>query len=656
LNKNYFIFKKKHIFRLQINNQNYQTMKKLLLFSFISLGYGIHAQVQKTNWKTKSRVGRVKESSLDKKSFMNQINSGLKSNAIINDISIGTANNSYGASGNRLTPLSSSPELNTINLIHRAKVGSPVEVTNSGFYTHDYSSNSGATWSSDLGPNFTPVNGIVARYPSSAISNPTGNTVATNAYAYYIGPALNPGFTAIAFGSYQIGQTGPNAGNSNAVNQDPATGLELGFPDGMYANANFALSPMVTSPDMAAVAAPFKIKLFKLTGAGTPTTALSVINLPPITPTTDGMCRIAFAPNGLTGFITYQGDDSLTAALPGNDRLKIYITKTTDGGVTWSTWNKLDLTVANFPALDSLEKFDVVAPMDSTEYTTDFNHDLSVDANGNPYILTGISSVKTSTANYEVSEGPSIRGAYVLYSTNGGTSFTAKMLSRLESFRNTLTGNNPDALSHDNNYTASRNGLGTVISFGFLDTRDFVDTTFNNNFADLYLSSIVLSGPGSPYFTNEVNITDGTLLTGAMDFGQGANYLINNGSTLEFPFMYTEAGLDANGEKDMLIASTYHYVQGIEVSLLPSGVSKLKSNLEMVKLFPNPSKGLVNIKVVPTAKNVSLEIVNIVGQTVYATKLEAGSNKIDLTSLNAGVYFANILIDGLKSTQKIVID
>jgi hypothetical protein len=77
---------------------------------------------------------------------------------------------------------------------------------------------------------------------------------------------------------------------------------------------------------------------------------------------------------------------------------------------------------------------------------------------------------------------------------------------------------------------------------------------------------------------------------------------------------------------------------------------------DVVKLYPNPSNGQLNLKVKSAAKNVSIEIINLVGQSVYASKVVVGLNKINVTSLNPGVYFANITVDGVKTSQKLVIE
>jgi hypothetical protein len=90
-----------------------------------------------------------------------------------------------------------------------------------------------------------------------------------------------------------------------------------------------------------------------------------------------------------------------------------------------------------------------------------------------------------------------------------------------------------------------------------------------------------------------------------------------------------------------------------EVLSIQNGGLKVE---DVVRLYPNPSNGQLNLKVKAAAKNVSIEIVNLVGQSVYASKVAVGLNKINVTTLTPGVYFANITVDGVKTSQKLVIE
>ncbi len=624
-------------------------MKKQLLFvCTLALGFGMNAQTNKLLL----REAKAIKPQDDANSFVNQVAmqnaASNKTSAIVNNVLAGNQANAYGSTFARRAPLSTMPSLNLVGLVHRVNVTNTPAATNSGNFAQGFSSNSGTTWTKNLGPVYLPVTlaGAPApgRYPTAAIFNPSGNTSATGAYAYYAGPALVGGvFGGMVYGSYQIGAA---TGNSGGFAQDALNNVFTGFPYGIAVNAaGEALIPVIVTTDLNSTTAPYvnpnSVKLHKLTGATTATTSISTINMPPIVLTNDAMARIAFAPNGTTGFVSLQGDDSATAALPGNDRLRMYISKTTDGGATWSAWNKIDFN--GMSGLDSL--FDIeTAPFDSTDFTTDFQHDLTVDALGNPHIVVGVSKAnKFTVANYSCPTAPELRAQFVLSSANGGTTFSAKFLQRLNFLRSTI-----GAVGTDNNHTASRNAAGTLMTFGCLnvDGSNGFDTSAIPA-ADWYLTSYSPTNGWSA----TVNVINGSALEGQIDAGQGANFTLNNG---EYPLMYTEFGLDAvTGAKSDVLPATIQYVTG---ATIPLALTKYKSNIEVVKLFPNPSNGSLTLKVGSAAKNVSLEIINLVGQSVFASKMPIGTNKVDLTSLNKGIYFANINVDGVKSTQKLVIE
>jgi hypothetical protein len=108
-----------------------------------------------------------------------------------------------------------------------------------------------------------------------------------------------------------------------------------------------------------------------------------------------------------------------------------------------------------------------------------------------------------------------------------------------------------------------------------------------------------------------------------------------------------------NIKSDFIGLNSFGNSSVCEVLSIQNGGLKIE---DVVRLYPNPSNGQLNLKVKAAAKNVSIEIVNLVGQSVYASKVAVGLNKINVTSLNPGVYFANITVDGVKTSQKLVIE
>lgn len=56
----------------------------------------------------------------------------------------------------------------------------------------------------------------------------------------------------------------------------------------------------------------------------------------------------------------------------------------------------------------------------------------------------------------------------------------------------------------------------------------------------------------------------------------------------------------------------------------------------MFKLYPNPANSVLNVEI---AENMSVKLVNLLGETVLERQLQAGTNVLDIDGLVSGVYF-----------------
>ncbi len=79
------------------------------------------------------------------------------------------------------------------------------------------------------------------------------------------------------------------------------------------------------------------------------------------------------------------------------------------------------------------------------------------------------------------------------------------------------------------------------------------------------------------------------------------------------------------------------------------------SSVHDVKVFPNPSSGLITVKDAPVGSTV--EITDMVGKMVYRTKINGANQTLDLSANPDGVYFYTVKpADGGKSiTKKLVL-
>ncbi|MES2545193.1 MAG: T9SS-dependent M36 family metallopeptidase [Bacteroidota bacterium] len=79
---------------------------------------------------------------------------------------------------------------------------------------------------------------------------------------------------------------------------------------------------------------------------------------------------------------------------------------------------------------------------------------------------------------------------------------------------------------------------------------------------------------------------------------------------------------------------------------------------EMIKVFPNPSNGLVNIRINQYVGKVNLQVVDINGRVVYNTKNEDFNieKTINLNTLQSGIYVLKIVGEQLNYSQKIILN
>ncbi|MES2656616.1 MAG: T9SS type A sorting domain-containing protein [Bacteroidota bacterium] len=100
---------------------------------------------------------------------------------------------------------------------------------------------------------------------------------------------------------------------------------------------------------------------------------------------------------------------------------------------------------------------------------------------------------------------------------------------------------------------------------------------------------------------------------------------------------------------------------GAKLSSSNIAVKEVANSFSLGQAFPNPTSNDVTIAFnLKSSKNVKISILNLLGQEVINVandKFAAGSNevKVDVSNLNAGVYFYSMTVDGVSQAQKLVI-
>jgi hypothetical protein len=81
--------------------------------------------------------------------------------------------------------------------------------------------------------------------------------------------------------------------------------------------------------------------------------------------------------------------------------------------------------------------------------------------------------------------------------------------------------------------------------------------------------------------------------------------------------------------------------------------------IKTIKIYPNPSQGLINISNIQTANVNRIEVYSILGSLVYNQNILRNSSNIslDLKALNSGIYLLKIkTADGNSLTQKLILE
>jgi hypothetical protein len=275
---------------------------------------------------------------------------------------------------NATNPIAADKNLNTIVFVHRNNTNS--FAGSSGNLRYDVSTNGGASWTIDQGV-LNPINSSLARYPNVTIHNPSLNLTPTNAYLGFMAATINSATSAwngCVSGVRQLS----GAGNTENYNQ-PVINPQL-IPHSLVKgapNTYWSIDALFNGSNITG----FTIYKGVWNGSNditwsnnfsvTPAFNISYNGLPQI-----GDYNIAFDPTGTIGWFSFLGHLS-----PGPVNYALYpvFYKTTNGGVSWTGPIQVDLN--QFSCLTS----NITSP---NVATTNFEHDLSVDVNGNPHLFT----------------------------------------------------------------------------------------------------------------------------------------------------------------------------------------------------------------------------------------------------------------------------
>ncbi|MCD6661045.1 MAG: T9SS type A sorting domain-containing protein [Lentimicrobium sp.] len=642
-------------------------MKKLLLIATaVCISAGLFAQKSPVKVKSNVPTASMKLYNVDEESLLNSttiVNNTLprpsvKGTADITIVDLGGSANSYGLYNGGRTAIWADPNINAVAFFHRMLIP-----PGSGYVAHDLSLDGGNTWTvNNQFYNPTVAPGANARYPQGVLVNPVGNTDPNNAYAVNVNPILDgSNGTAGSWGG--LGAAFTKLDGTGAAQQSwPSTPpFRNNVPDAMTVNPVTG-EVFVVEPSLIGGLGNQYVDTLVITRgniAGDAITWEQELLYAPVVSygTSVADTRIAFAPDGQTGYIMTLSDNGVDGFATGLAYYPI-LYKTTDGGNTWSDAITVPLGgpdgmngIVNGLLTDDqiAELFEEPLPArDEIAYTTAFTSDFAVDYNGNPVISVVIGVAASDP--YSIVSAAGFFASYNILSLDGGQTWLAQKLgANLKTFRGEW-----GEVAEDNRSQLTTSYDGRYMFFSWLDT-DFEGQTDNIQ-PDIFCVGWDVE---NNLYTDVVNVTFLSDAWLQAYMGTASYYALPAADGHIVPLMYQDFNttdplqpVQYKYIKDFSFSAADYYIVG---NSYKETVSRISQN------YPNPFNGVTRVDVSLTKQaNVSLEVYNLLGQKVYeipARNLGEGTHnfQINAAGLNAGIYTYSVIANGERTTRKMVI-
>jgi len=350
--------------------------------------------------------------------------------------------------------------------------------------------------------------------------------------------------------------------------------------------------------------------------------------------------------------------------------------KTIDGGATWTGPINIPLSgasglsaVKNYIADSTLAKlFTSMPDRDSILFTTAFNHDLVVDANGNPHICVAIGVGSGSWSIFSgltsSTDDRGFIGVFDIYSPDGGTSWNAINWALTDHFRGYFPGGataptSGDYISEDLRPQVSRTMDGTKLFFSWLDTDFLTFAGLGNSYPDIHCRGLDVTNMNK---TDHYVVTAGTQAEYLATFGSQSHYVFSSAGEYTIPFVYQQ--LDNSGDPAHPVQ--FYYLDGFTITdadFVPNPGIVENDNISAVSQnYPNPFTGSTQIDVeLKISSQLSLQVHNVMGQLIYSKdfgKQRAGKHTLIIPADNMvqGIYLYTVKAGKFSITNKMIVE
>jgi len=672
-------------------------MKRLVLLGLV-MGFGFMATAQSThNLKQdlpehkaidKVMVGiePAKASSIVSNQEINTaVLPPSKNVNVVNIIDIGTSANaySYGYGGGQKSIVWAVPELNMVTNFHR--MGGVLDPGGySGDLGYDLSVDGGLNWENMIeiyvaennsgGEYYTDA----ARYPNHGVWNPEGNTDINNAWMSYFAPNLDGSNSTNSWGGYSYGAVNMGDPSIRTKNlQSAASPYYQYIPDGFEITKNGNVYVLDVNQDWSSGSVVYQESLILNRGVWDDGEedfifTQELLDAPVAEATTrPAHSQIAFAEDGQTGYISFLGDNETVDVISGAPGYYPIIMKTTDGGDSWTDPQGIQLGgpnglsgIVNELLTDEqiAELYEEPLPArDEIPYTTAFDHNISVDANGNLHI--GVVVGVVGSDDYSIVSASYLFAAYDIYTTDGGTTWHAIKLGNINQFR----GSWPSDYTEDNRIQTTLSPDRNTVFVSWLDTD--LDDAEDNGRPNIFIRGVRPNAWGTADLTCSdgadapTNVTMFSVGMWQSTFFVAAQMSFYDGNAYTIPMTYQPIPTDV----DPGVAVQYKYITDFKFTeadfcIVGTQEIALATQMEVSQNFPNPFSKETNVSVsLKQGSDLNLSVYNITGQKVLDKNYgyrPAGS-PITMTisgdELPTGVYFYTVEAGSQKVTRKMIV-
>jgi hypothetical protein len=542
----------------------------------------------------------------------------LQSPTVATWVTVDTMSNAFGPAIGVLNPVAYDPSANVVAVVHRGKTP---YAAGSGELWYNISTDKGVTWTRVPAGINTANSQIQARYPSMAISNPTGGglSATTGVFSW---PELGAG----AFGWVGYGADQPVGAATTFSGIDEGPPL-YSSQVACWASANS--SWMFWESDNQTDAS---IDLWRTQDFGTITKTTPPAWSDTAFGSSGNICLGGASFNGVdyVGFLgTLNNSTPITSGwFPG-------YSKSTDNGATWSV-----ISIADFRTIPSISRFDRIYDYKKGDTFVSYTGDINVDANGRVHLLVPLTDTTTDNntgknAIVDIFETATGWDGSVVYEGLNDTAY--------------LTGPG-----------LAQVGPGCYLAFNKdrnVMAVQWINSPSNSKFADVFFSYKKLS---DAQWSAPINLTESPNINNTCSHLAPMLYQSGNNLTAFSMDIY---GVGATGPYYDSTTATAIYMAAVPFNVTVGVEDEISSvnNFELAQNYPNPFNPSTSIKyTISERANVSLKVFDVLGREVAGlvnTTKEAGSYEItfDASNLSSGLYIYTINAGNFSASKKMML-